>query len=128
MRLCSLWSSENTEWKNANWTFSECELVYEMRYAISSSTANLGIGVIEGQLFGNTSALTTQASARITNVNAIIGTSYHTQATTPGMDRIHFLIINPSTTTTISIAAAVTNVGDTATVFAGSYLSARKIR
>ena len=28
--VCSLWSSENTPWKNSNWTWDECQLVQEI--------------------------------------------------------------------------------------------------
>ena len=30
IRLCSLWSSEGIQWKNANWTWAECEMVQEI--------------------------------------------------------------------------------------------------
>jgi hypothetical protein len=98
-----------------------------LRYAISSS-GGATFGDIEGQLISNTSALTAFTSARITAPNTIIATSVHTQANTPGADQIYFSVINPSATTTISIAVAMTNAADTGTVFAGSYLIARKVR
>jgi hypothetical protein len=30
MKICSLWSTENVQWKNAKWTWAECELVEEI--------------------------------------------------------------------------------------------------
>ena len=98
-----------------------------MRYAISSSAA-LGKGAIEGEILGNTNAVTALTWARITAVNSIVATTLHTQANTVGGDRIHFSVINPDSSTTISIALAVLNTGDTATAFAGSYLKAERVR
>ena len=28
--LCSLWSTENVQWRNSNWTWAECEMVQEI--------------------------------------------------------------------------------------------------
>lgn len=98
-----------------------------MRYAISSSGTST-FGNIEGQVIGNTNAVTALSSARITAANSIIATTLHSQANTPGFDRIHLSIQNPTATTTISIAIAVTNSADTATAFAGSYMIAEKVR
>ena len=98
-----------------------------MRYAISSSAA-LGKGAIEGEILGNTNAVTALTWARITAVNSIVATTLHTQAKTVGGERIHFSVINPDSSTTISIALAVLNTGDTATAFAGSYLKAERVR
>ena len=30
IRICSLWSSENVQWKNGSWTWGECQLVAEI--------------------------------------------------------------------------------------------------
>ncbi len=30
--LCSLWSTENVQWDNANWTWGECQTVQEVCY------------------------------------------------------------------------------------------------
>lgn len=30
IRICSLWGSENHQWRNANWTWTECEMVQEI--------------------------------------------------------------------------------------------------
>jgi len=28
--LCSIWSTENVQWNNANWTWAECQMVQEI--------------------------------------------------------------------------------------------------
>lgn len=30
IRICSLWSTENVQWQNADWTWGECQLVAEV--------------------------------------------------------------------------------------------------
>jgi hypothetical protein len=30
IRICSLWSTENVNWKDANWTFDECQTISEV--------------------------------------------------------------------------------------------------
>lgn len=30
IRICSLWGSENHQWRNANWAWNECEMVQEI--------------------------------------------------------------------------------------------------
>lgn len=97
-----------------------------LRWAISSSAGTMGD--IEGMVFSNTTALTAFASARILAINSIVATTVHGQGNTPGLSKINFIVINPSTTTTISIAMAMLNAGDTGTAFIGSYLSARRVR
>ena len=96
-----------------------------MVYAISSSAGT--VADVEGWVYGVLNSITTLSRQRLTAVNTKIGTLIHTQANTPGPDEIQLCIINPSVATTISIAVAVSNTGDTVTVFRGSYIHARKI-
>jgi hypothetical protein len=104
---------------------AQCSAVTGMKYAISSSVGTFG--VIEGYVVGVTNAITAQTVNRLSASNLVNASALHTQVNTPALDKINFSIINPSTSSIISIALAAVAATATASLFQGSYLVAEKI-
>ena len=96
-----------------------------MNVAISSSDGTFGD--VEGWYMSVGNNITTLVRQRITAVNTKLATAVHTQANTAGPDTLQLCLINPSAATTVSFAVSSTNGSDTMTVFAGSYIHARKV-
>ena len=80
---------------------------------------------IEATVFGMTSAVTAFTSSRITASGAATTQTYWVVATTPGPVRICVTVVNGATNGAVALQAESVTVGQTTTIFAGSYVTAR---
>jgi len=93
-----------------------------IKYAIK---APIG-ATIEGWILSSLGAITTLSYQRITTINTLNSIALHTVVNTPAPDRIRFAIVNGATPGNCVIQVASVTNGQTTTIFAGSWLSARK--
>lgn len=100
----------------------QCSSTGGVKFAVAGPTG----ATIEGWVITSTSAITTPSLQRITAIGTLTGTAAHTVATTPGPDRIRFTITNSTTAGSCTIQLASVTSGQTTTVFAGSYMKARR--
>src|ERR1035437_196157 len=106
-----------------------CSNARGIRFSISSSAgAGFTTGNIEGWAFVGGGNSISFGSSRIMSMNTILSSSASPVANIPVPYQIHFSIMNPRSTSTIAIAAGVSNALDTATILDGAYMVAQKIR
>lgn len=101
---------------------AQCSGTGGVAYAVSAPAGS----TIEGWVQSSTNAITTLSYQRLTAINTLTATALHTVATTPGPDRIVF-VITAGATGTIAIQAASKTSGQTTTVFANASLVAHRI-
>ena len=92
------------------------------KYAIATPAG----ATIEGWIYSSAGAITTLSYQRVTAINTLNATALHTVATTPGGDILRFSITNGATAGVVAVQAASVTAGQTTTVFAGSWLRARR--
>lgn len=100
---------------------TQCSGVGGVLYAVSAPAGS----TIEGWVQSSTALITTLSYQRLTAINTLIATALHTVATTPGPDRIFFVVV-AGATGTVAIQAASVTAGQTTTVFANSSLIAQR--
>lgn len=94
-----------------------------MKYSIAAPTGS----TIEGWIYSSLGAITTMSFQRLTAINTLNTTALHTVATTPGPDTIAFVLRTGATPGNVTLQAASGNSNQTLTIFANSYVNARKV-
>jgi hypothetical protein len=94
---------------------AQCSSTGGIGYAIAAPAGS----VIEGWVQSSTSAILTLSYQRLVAINTLTATALHTVATTPGPDRI-FFVVTAGATGTVALQAASKTAGQTTTVFANS--------
>ena len=112
---------------NETWTVdvqltAQCSGPGGIKYSVA---APIGAG-IEGWIYSSTNAILTLSYQRLVAIATLNATALHTVASTPAPDVLRFTITNGVTAGSVVIQAASVTSGQTTTVFAGSWLSARR--
>lgn len=102
---------------------AQCSASGGMKYAVGAPTG----ATVEGWVFSSGAAITTPVYQRLTTINTLTPVAMHTAVAIPTPDVIVFTIMNGATAGTITLQAASVTAGQTTTIFAGSYMLARKV-
>ena len=102
---------------------AQCSGTGGSKYAIAAPAG----ATIEGWIYSSTSSILTPSYQRMTAINTLNATALHTVATTPGPDIVRALVTNAATAGAVALQAASVTATQTTTLFASSYLCARRI-
>ena len=102
---------------------TQCSGTGGMKYAVAAPA----LSTIEGWVKSSGAAILTLIYQRLVAIATLTATAMHTVATTPGPDTLRFTITAGANGGPVAIQAASVTAGQTTTIFAGSWISARRV-